>query len=420
MRCKTAIGIFVLVFSLSLQADAARRESADYGVQSDSANEGGAKSSSSSYIIRQGSAGQGGVGQSDSSGYGAGQGYIFTTNTKPLSPESLAQYKADGTTSIPWPAGWTNTTTEVMKFDIEDPDPGDVLTTQIEVVLSGEAFRDAVSFEGDTYDYSGTTVNASVSAAGMEHAQSYVWQARVKDLENYYSDWVPIGGDPDYSVDLVPPASSELLVASATPEPDPTEVYLTWEAGSDALSGVAGYNLYRSTTPETGYIKIQSLVTALSTTDSTVSSGTDYYYVLATVDEAGGESEFSNQASAPYIDLTREAQVVAPVSGGYSGNADDAVPGSTIKYVVSYTNDGFALATSVEVVDKIPPHTEFKMGTATGEAVTAVQYSDDNGSTFTYTPSGAYVDPAVTNIKWYCEDISSGDTKTVEFSVVIR
>ena len=400
--------------------DAARRESTNYGIQSDSANEGGAKSSSSTYIIRQGSAGQGAVGQSDSSGYGAGQGYIFTTNTKPATPETLEQFKADGTTSIPWPAGWTNTTTEVMKFDIKDYDPGDVLTPQIEVRLSGESFTGTPSFEGSTYNYSGITLNASVPATPMVHAQSYIWQARTKDLENYYSEWVTMSGTPDYRVDLVPPGSSELLVANATPEPDPTAVHLTWEAGTDPLSGVAGYNLYRSTTPETGYVKIMSLIPDLATIDATVALGTDYYYVLTTQDNAGSESIYSNQASAPYLELTREVSVVAPISGGYTGSPEDAVPGSTIRYIIYYSNTGFALSTSIEVVDKIPEFTEFKVGTATGEAVTQVKYSNDNGATFTYTPSGTYVDPAVTNIKWYCEDLNSGDTKTVEFSVVIR
>jgi len=415
------LAIILLVFAIAAaQAGAARRESTNYGIQSDDANQGGTKSTSANYIVRQGAAGQGAAGKSDSANYSAGQGYIYTTNTKPATPESLAQYKADGATLIPWPAGWTFTSTEVMKMSIKDYDPGDILLPQIEVQLSGESFTNAPSFEGSNYNYSGITLTGSVSATGMVHASSYIWQARVKDLENYYSDWVAKGGDPDYRVDLVPPASSELLTAFATPEPSPVKVYLTWEAGSDALSGVAGYNLYRSPTPGSGYSMIQYLISGLTTFDAAVSPGNDYYYVMRTQDLAGGESGNSIQASAPYLAVTREVAVVAPVGGGYSGNIEDAVPGSTIKYNIYYTNLGFAVSASTEVVDRIPDYTRFKLGSATGEAVTEVKYSNDNGANFNYIPSGDYVDPAVTHIKWRCADVPSGTAKKVEFSVVIR
>jgi len=421
------IGISLVIVScllvIAFPSSALLRTSANYGLQTDSSNHGGAKSTSASYIIRQGSAGQlGAIGSSESANYLAGQGYMYTTNTKPATPESLAQYKAGGTTPISWPAGWTNTSTEVMKMDMSDYDPGDILAPQIEVRLSGESFTNTVSFEGSNYNYSGVTVNGSVSATSMQHAKDYIWQARTKDLENYYSDWIVMGGSPlsDYRVDLVPPASSELLTAFATLEPTPTQVYLTWEAVSGDLSGIAGYNLYRSLIPGSGYSIVQSLISGLSTYDATVVLGSDYYYVIRAQDLAGGESENSMQASAPYLNLTREASVVAPVSGGYTGNVADAVPGSTIKYNIYYTNLGFAISTSIEVIDKIPPFTEFKIGSATGEAVSSVKYSNDGGLTYTYTPSGTYVDPAATNIKWICNDVSSGATRKVEFSVVIR
>lgn len=415
-------GALFIVFALVLRPQAALRSGTDYGLQTDSSNQGGTKSTSTNYTLRQGSAGQlGAVGKSGSTNYTAGQGYIYTTNTKPATPESLAQYKADGTTAIPWPAGWTFTSTEVMRMSIRDYDPGDVLLPQIEVRLTGESFSGTPSFEGGTYNYSGVSLTASVSATSMEHAKYYLWQARVKDLENYYSDWAALAGSPcDYRVDLVPPASSELLTAFATPEPSPVNVFLTWEAGTDALSGVAGYNLYRSPTPGSGYSRIQYLISGLNTYDATVSPGNDYYYVMRTQDLAGGESVNSMQASAPYLAITREAAVVAPVGGGYSGSASDAVPGSTISYIIYYTNWGFAVSTSIEVVDRIPEYTDYKIGTATGEAVKEIKYSNDNAATFDYTPVGSYIDPAVTHVKWLCNDVSSGASGKIEFSVVIR
>jgi hypothetical protein len=72
---------------------------------------------------------------------------------------------------------------------------------------------------------------------------------------------------------------------------------LSWNAST---SPVAGYNVYRGTVSGGPYTKINSaLVTALAYTDSTVQSGTTYYYVTTAVDSGGSESVHSNEVSAP-------------------------------------------------------------------------------------------------------------------------
>jgi len=78
----------------------------------------------------------------------------------------------------------------------------------------------------------------------------------------------------------------------------PHTVALNWTASTS--SGVAGYNVYRSTTSGSGYTKINSaLVSGVSYTDSsTLASGTTYYYVTTAVDSSGNESTYSNQTSA--------------------------------------------------------------------------------------------------------------------------
>ena len=74
-------------------------------------------------------------------------------------------------------------------------------------------------------------------------------------------------------------------------------VGLSWTAST--TSGVAGYNVYRSTTSGSGYIKLNSsLVTLVSYTDSALTSGTTYYYVTTAVDGSGNESSYSNEATA--------------------------------------------------------------------------------------------------------------------------
>jgi Carboxypeptidase regulatory-like domain len=83
---------------------------------------------------------------------------------------------------------------------------------------------------------------------------------------------------------------------TATPQQSHT-VSLLWTASTTTT--VTGYNVYRSTTNGSSYVKINSsLVTSLTYADSTVLNGTTYYYVTTAVDSTGAESSYSNQATA--------------------------------------------------------------------------------------------------------------------------
>jgi len=73
-------------------------------------------------------------------------------------------------------------------------------------------------------------------------------------------------------------------------------VSLSWNDNTPALTG---FNVYRSATSGSGYVKINSsLLSGMTYIDSNVSSGTTYFYVTTAVDSSGNESAYSNQASA--------------------------------------------------------------------------------------------------------------------------
>lgn len=72
-------------------------------------------------------------------------------------------------------------------------------------------------------------------------------------------------------------------------------VHLNWNPSSS--TGVTSYNIYRSTISG-GYYGLLSSATALGFTDTTVQSGTTYYYVVAALNGAGQQSPFSNQVKA--------------------------------------------------------------------------------------------------------------------------
>ena len=73
-------------------------------------------------------------------------------------------------------------------------------------------------------------------------------------------------------------------------------VQLSWTAST---STVSGYNVYRTTTSGSGYVRVNgSLVSPDAYTDSTVAASSTYYYVTTAVDGSGNESGYSNEAPA--------------------------------------------------------------------------------------------------------------------------
>jgi hypothetical protein len=76
-----------------------------------------------------------------------------------------------------------------------------------------------------------------------------------------------------------------------------TSVTLDWNANTE--SDLAGYNVYRSTTPASGYVLLNtSLLSSAHFTDTNVSNYTTYFYVVTAVDNSAYESGYSEEISA--------------------------------------------------------------------------------------------------------------------------
>lgn len=73
-------------------------------------------------------------------------------------------------------------------------------------------------------------------------------------------------------------------------------VALSWAASTS--TGIVGYNVYRSGVSGGPYAQVTSMDADLTYTDSAVSAGQTYYYVVSAVDSTGAESAYSNQTQA--------------------------------------------------------------------------------------------------------------------------
>lgn len=82
----------------------------------------------------------------------------------------------------------------------------------------------------------------------------------------------------------------------STSTPASKVVTLSWKASPS--SGVVGYYVYRGSTSGGPYTKlVSSPIAETSYSDSTVTAGDEYYYVVAAVTSNGTESSYSNQAA---------------------------------------------------------------------------------------------------------------------------
>jgi fibronectin type 3 domain-containing protein len=89
---------------------------------------------------------------------------------------------------------------------------------------------------------------------------------------------------------------STITVSGTGVSVTPASVAMSWTAST---STVTGYNVYRGTTSGGPYSQLNSsLVTAVNYTDSTVTAGVTYYYVVTAVNSSNVESADSNQATA--------------------------------------------------------------------------------------------------------------------------
>ncbi len=90
--------------------------------------------------------------------------------------------------------------------------------------------------------------------------------------------------------DTTKSASATISVAA------PHSVSLSWSPSSS--SGISSYKLYRGTASGGPYSLLTSGLSSTTYTDSTVQSGSSYYYVTTAVNSSGQESGYSGEAKA--------------------------------------------------------------------------------------------------------------------------
>ena len=116
----------------------------------------------------------------------------------PAAPTNLQQFQADGSTPISTGGhtGGVVTTTVVLKGTVTDPDPGDLITLQVEVTngLTTYTATGSAVLTGNT----STAIVTGVAVGTALTPISYTWRAKACDQTGRCSTFVGHGGSPDF------------------------------------------------------------------------------------------------------------------------------------------------------------------------------------------------------------------------------
>ncbi|HKR56167.1 MAG TPA: hypothetical protein VJS20_07685, partial [Gemmatimonadales bacterium] len=230
----------------------------------------------------------------------------FADNTPPNDPTGLAQ--AGDAAGTARPLGYVSDSTMYFQGTVTDPDAGNQLGLEVEVLPSSTAFTSNSSGTIVRTDAADMVSDGQVAEAALDFTTAglpsgnYHWRARTIDEGGGTSDWVLFNAAAiHFATDFVPPSppggpltpDGVQLVFSA-PAGD---VSFSWGGATDTgPPGPIAYRLQISVTNTFGSTVYDSTIAAQSADVNLTAMDTPYYWRVMAVDQAGNEGSPSSTA----------------------------------------------------------------------------------------------------------------------------
>jgi uncharacterized repeat protein (TIGR01451 family) len=257
-------------------------------------------------------------------------------------------------------------------------------------------------YVGQTYNY---TVNASTATQGYPQLEAFLNLPniifQVLAISTTYTS--PAGGTNDKFYADACGWDNNPLSAS----------YRSCIGPANYSGGKAG-----GTISTTYTVKVLSTGATTASTLITDFSGSSYHY---NSDYGMGINSITITAFNQPTPVVILSKSVAPAS------APQIVPGADLTYTIDVSNTGTAGASNLTITDPLPANTDFKVGSEAHSLAASVVYSNDNGTSWTYTPASggggapSGYDRVVTNIRWsVTSSLATGGSGNVSFKVRIR
>lgn len=188
-----------------------------------------------------------------------------------------------------------------------------ISASQIDLTWTGSL--DAVSYNikrsttsGGPYITIASSAGTSYSDTGLSESTTYYYVVSAVNGAGQSANSTQASAT---TLSSAPAAPTNLVAAAGD-----GSVTLNWDANTEG--NLAGYNVYRSTLPESGYALLNSsLLSSPEFTDETVSNYTRYYYVVTAVDTNLMESPSSNPVSVMPRDVLAVVLSAADFEGGF-------------------------------------------------------------------------------------------------------
>jgi len=250
-------------------------------------------------------------------------------------------------------------------------------------------------FDISAFAISGGYIFASLGSGNgvLDPINSGVWRRPLSDFSNK----VPTGVD-------------SLAAVSYN-----NTISLTWQASTTPK---IIYRVYRTLISDSGYLRIKDSILGTTVTDTGLTNGKQYFYVVRAFDpKTGLESANSNEVSG--IPMKPDSGW-ADMRISLQSNKPSVVEksGEQITYSIDYSNRGTEHAKNVEIVAVVPSNTQYVSGSAikTG-ATTTLWFATQSGDIFGTGVQWTQTEPSasqITGIKWAipdyapdCKDCSS-------------
>ncbi len=327
-----------------------------------------------------------------------GGGTLATTATFTLNSNRGISFSSTGTIDVAasttltyggiaaGSGGLTKTSVGTLTLNANNSYSGTTTISAGTLLVNGSQGSSAVSLNGGTLGGTGTVGAVSSTSSGGTVSP----RQGAGILNSASVDWS--SGNPTFVV--------ELNGTTAGTDYDQLNVTGTVNLSGATLSSTVGFTVTIGTTftivNNDGSDAVTGTFAGLPEGSTVTLSGQSF-----TISYIGGTgNDVVLRRAAPSVTLVN---AVTP-SGTQS-------PGTDLDYTVTFTNTQCCPAQSLTISDPIPANTDFKVGSVTTNLGTTgltvvVTYSNDGGTTWTYTPvSGAGGAPAgydrvVTNILW--------------------
>ena len=203
------------------------------------------------------------------------------------------------------------------------------------------------------------------------------------------------------------PENLDVSVASEGSDAEEASVKVTVDS-ADAAKGTFSLELSHGQTATVAGLPVGAQV---KVTEGECPGYTAESQVLdGTVENDGCTLAFENQVVWPKLSIEKTQST----TGTFTKGPVSVVPGQTITYQLTLTNDGDDTARNVVVTDEVPQVPVEPAG-ATGPAL---EYVEGSASVLGTDIAGSY-DGGTKTVTWQVGDIPAGDSRVVEFQVTV-